>query len=311
MDRPNSVGRAGTPALSSDLPVPTGVQRLLRLAAVEPAFLQTLAEHRDEAARAAGVRLSTAESTMLRAIPAPTLAQMVRALPPPPSARLPLLRRTAATAVVLLGGAVLADCSAGCKRGGPAAADATASVVASDADAEPPEAEAEVAADGTAGVEPDRDAGEALGLGVTGPDRSEFRVWHTGTASRGGIAPDMPAARSTGFRLAATEIDGPLDAGVVRRVILQHRPRFLDCAERAAIPAARVVLHIVIEAAGRVAQAVITGNEGGSEFFEECLVSAANGMQFPPASSPTRVDQAVELSTREGGATDPGGAGST
>ncbi|MBI5485785.1 MAG: AgmX/PglI C-terminal domain-containing protein [Deltaproteobacteria bacterium] len=101
---------------NGELAVPTGLQALLRLANAEAAFLRTLIERREAAANAAGIRLTRSERGVLRSVPAETLAGMARAMPPAPPAKLPFLRRTAATAVLLLGGAALADAGAGCKR---------------------------------------------------------------------------------------------------------------------------------------------------------------------------------------------------
>jgi hypothetical protein len=105
-------------------PVPTGIQRLLRLAAVDADFRDRLVAQRDAVAEAAGIALSASERAMLRAIPAAQLAGMAAQLPEPPSARRDFLRKTAATAVVLLGGAALSDCSGdGCGQAGGAGED--------------------------------------------------------------------------------------------------------------------------------------------------------------------------------------------
>lgn len=123
--------RAGLPA------VPTGIQQLLRLASVDPAFRARLVERRGDVAAAAGVILTANEAAVLAAIPAVQLEAMAAHLPPPAPPRRDLLRRTAATAVVLLGGAVLSD--TGCKpapqgtEGVPPATTAEASTGESDA----------------------------------------------------------------------------------------------------------------------------------------------------------------------------------
>jgi hypothetical protein len=88
-------------------PVPTGLQRLLRLAAVDPAFARELAARRAAVAAAAGVELTPSERAILAAIPAAQLEAMIAGLPPPEEDRRSFLRQTAASAVVLLGGAVL------------------------------------------------------------------------------------------------------------------------------------------------------------------------------------------------------------
>jgi len=99
------------------LPVPTGIQVLLRLAALDPAFRRQLTERRGDVAQAAGVELTPSERAILAAIPAAQLDQMAASMPPPPPPRREFLRKTAATAVVLLGGAAMAEPLAGCVRG--------------------------------------------------------------------------------------------------------------------------------------------------------------------------------------------------
>jgi hypothetical protein len=89
-------------------PVPTGIQRLLRLASVDEAFRAELIARRDAIAAPAGVDLTAAERAVLRAIPAAQLTAMIAGLPPPTDDRRTFLRSTAASAVVLLGGAAFA-----------------------------------------------------------------------------------------------------------------------------------------------------------------------------------------------------------
>lgn len=93
-------------------PVPTGIQRLLRLAAIDRAFLEQLVEKRDAIAAVVGVALTPTESAVLRAASRQQLEAMAAHLPPPEPARRDFLRQSAATAVVLLGGAALAACEA-------------------------------------------------------------------------------------------------------------------------------------------------------------------------------------------------------
>jgi hypothetical protein len=92
---------------------PIGLQRLLRLAAVDPAFLDELVLRRSTVADAAGITLSPAERAILAAIPAAQLRDLAGKLPPLEPPRRDGLRLTAATAVVLLGGAALAGCPPG------------------------------------------------------------------------------------------------------------------------------------------------------------------------------------------------------
>lgn len=94
-------------------PVPTGLQKLLRLASVDPGFARELLLHRERVAAAAGVELNGREQAMLQAVPEEQLRDMIESLPPPPEARRDFLRKTAATAVVLLGGAALSGCEDG------------------------------------------------------------------------------------------------------------------------------------------------------------------------------------------------------
>jgi hypothetical protein len=104
-DRPAG---ATTTTPATEVPaVPTGLQRLLRLAAVDAGFARELLARRAAVADAAGVGLTPGERAVLQSVPAAQLEVMVRTLPPPPVARRDFLRRTAATAVVLLGGAAL------------------------------------------------------------------------------------------------------------------------------------------------------------------------------------------------------------
>lgn len=98
-------------------PVPTGIQSLLRLAAVDATFRQQLLDRRDQVAGAAEVELTASERAILRAIPEDQLRQMAEQLPPPAPPRRAFLRQTAATAVVLLGGAAMASTIEACCGG--------------------------------------------------------------------------------------------------------------------------------------------------------------------------------------------------
>jgi hypothetical protein len=87
-------------------PSPTGLPRLLGLAAAEPRFAEALARDRDRAVAASGVTLSATESALLAATPAPALHGLVAAvnqgLPEVP--RRAFLRQ-AGLALLALGGA--------------------------------------------------------------------------------------------------------------------------------------------------------------------------------------------------------------
>jgi len=91
-------------------PVPTGMEKLLRLASVDEAFRQVLLEQRGDAAEAAGVELTPSERAILAAVPEGQLAAMAQQIPPPAPERRDFLRQAAASAVVALGGAALASC---------------------------------------------------------------------------------------------------------------------------------------------------------------------------------------------------------
>lgn len=97
-------------------PIPGGIQQLLRLAAVDPAFLEQLVARRAEVAEAAGIALNRSERQVLEASSETMLRAMAAQLPPSSRPRAARLRHTAATAVVLLGGAALAGGVAGCDR---------------------------------------------------------------------------------------------------------------------------------------------------------------------------------------------------
>jgi hypothetical protein len=118
-------------------PVPTGLQRLLRLAAVNPAFLEELVARRTALAEVAGVPLTASESAILAAVPEAQLRAMARAVPPPEPTRRDFLRKTAATAVVLLGGAALEGCPPGDSE--PAPTRPTVNLMAEEGGAAPDE----------------------------------------------------------------------------------------------------------------------------------------------------------------------------
>jgi hypothetical protein len=99
------------PGNSAELPpVPTGIQRLLRLASVDDGFRRELLARRGGLASVAEVELTASERAILQAIPAAQLEAMIGSLPPPAEDRRSFLRQTAATAVMLLGGAALSSC---------------------------------------------------------------------------------------------------------------------------------------------------------------------------------------------------------
>jgi hypothetical protein len=106
------------PEEQGELPaVPTGIQQLLRLAAVDRGFCEQLLERRDDVASAAAVELTASERAILRVVPAAQLARMASSMPPPSPDRRTFLRETASSAVLLLGGAALATTQIDCSRG--------------------------------------------------------------------------------------------------------------------------------------------------------------------------------------------------
>jgi hypothetical protein len=98
-------------------PVPTGIQTLMRLAALDPAFRDELLARRGAVADAAGVGLTRSEQAILAAVPVAQLERMVATVPPPPADRRTFLRQAAGAAVLALGGAALAQL--GCKDPSP------------------------------------------------------------------------------------------------------------------------------------------------------------------------------------------------
>ncbi|MBI5490020.1 MAG: hypothetical protein HY905_21985 [Deltaproteobacteria bacterium] len=113
----SGTSRTPEPALP---PVPVGLHRLLRLAAVDAEFRERLVVQRDAAASAAGVRLHPSEKAMLRAVGAEQLEQLAVRMPPPRPEQATRLRQIAANAVLLLGGAALLD-GVACRKAEPAA----------------------------------------------------------------------------------------------------------------------------------------------------------------------------------------------
>lgn len=95
-------------------PVPTGIEKLLRLASVDPEFRSILLAQRADAAAAAGVELTANEQAILGAIAVAQLSAMAEQMPPPEPRRRRFLQQAAASAVVALGGVALTACD-GCR----------------------------------------------------------------------------------------------------------------------------------------------------------------------------------------------------
>ncbi|MDX9999668.1 MAG: hypothetical protein RBU30_00075 [Polyangia bacterium] len=102
------------PGNARDLPpVPAGLEEILSLAAASPEFAAVLATDRARAAQAAGLSLSPAESSILSAVPASSLEQMIARVEraqDQPDRRI-FLERAAAAVAFLLGGAALSACA--------------------------------------------------------------------------------------------------------------------------------------------------------------------------------------------------------
>ena len=182
-------------------PVPTGIQRLLRMAAVDAAFLKELIERRTEVAEAAGVQLSPSERAILQVIPAEQITAMAAQMPPPPKPRRDFLRKTAATAVVLLGGAALSDCDS-CQS-------QSVSGGAGEAPPERPEHREMESEGGAAPKEPPPrrvEEREMAKIGGAAPDEPEpKRAEDRPTTTRGGAAPDEPQPKRAEDRPSTTK----------------------------------------------------------------------------------------------------------
>ncbi len=101
-------------------PVPTGMQKLLRLAAEDPSFRKLFVERRGQVADAAGVDLSASERAILASVPVRQLEAMIDRMPGVSGDRRGFLRQTAASAVILLGGATFGEAVSGCEKSPPA-----------------------------------------------------------------------------------------------------------------------------------------------------------------------------------------------
>ena len=157
-------------------PVPTGIQRLLRLASVDDGFRRELIERRADVATAAEITLTASEAAVLAAIPSKQIEQMAAQMPPPAAPRREFLRQTAATAVVLLGGAALGESVTGCRK------------KPKETDAETPERPDNREMEKTGGAAPD----EPL-------DRPDHRM-----QAPGGAAPDVPPDRPDDSQIMKT-----------------------------------------------------------------------------------------------------------
>lgn len=91
-------------------PIPTGLQRLLRLASADAAFEAELVRRRADLAPAAGIELAASERAILAAASADQLRAMIASLPAPPMDRRAFLKEAAVAALAALAGTQLAAC---------------------------------------------------------------------------------------------------------------------------------------------------------------------------------------------------------
>lgn len=197
--RPTIVG-GRPPGDDAELPpVPTGIQRLLRLASVDDDFRRELVARPAALATTAGVDLTASERAVLEAIDARQLDEMARNMPPPPAPRRDFLRQTAATAVVLLGGAALSGTIQACCPGlgedsPPRALRRDMQEDGGASPEEPPERPESRLMETEGGAEPDEPPEPTEGIDELiedledATDRPEHPQMHT----TGGAAPDLP-----------------------------------------------------------------------------------------------------------------------
>ena len=98
------------------IPVPMGIERVLRKAAVNEDFRHKLLEDRAAALEASGLALTPSERAILLGAPEDQLASMIEQIAPADPTRRSLLRRLAAAAGIALFGAGLAGSGSSCKR---------------------------------------------------------------------------------------------------------------------------------------------------------------------------------------------------
>lgn len=183
--------------------MPTGIQRLLRLASVEEAFRKKLIEQRGTIAKAAGVPLSETESKILSAISVRQLEAMIRSMPPLEDDRRSFLRQAAVSAVVLLGGAGLAQATTSCEAKPSANAEdpvqrpnrkdmETEGGAAPHEPPERPEHNDTLRVGGAAPDEPPPRPDQPAPPTGSQPDMPPPRPKHTDTRTKGGSDPSLP-----------------------------------------------------------------------------------------------------------------------
>ncbi|MBI5502766.1 MAG: hypothetical protein HY907_21150 [Deltaproteobacteria bacterium] len=200
--------RAPEPSLP---PVPVGLHRLLRLAAVDADFRERLIAQRDAAAAAAGVGLNASEKAILRAADAGQLLQLAERMPAPRPEQASRLRQIAANAVLLLGGAALLD-GVACRKAEPAAPgeapDAAMSAEAVPAPGRVPRAD--VAGSGGDAAEPAPDAAvEAAAAEGGSPPDAEDDAATLAAETSGVAAQDLAASDAAATAEGEGEEDAP------------------------------------------------------------------------------------------------------
>lgn len=146
-------------------PVPTGIQKLLRLAGEDPQFRRLFLTQRADVSGAAGVVLAPSERAILAAVPTRQLEAMIDRVPPAAPDRREFFRQTAASAVVLLGGATLGHTVSGCEKKATSLREDDPS-------------------------RPDRNTTKEVGGAA--PDEPPPRPEHREMETDGGSAPDLP-----------------------------------------------------------------------------------------------------------------------
>jgi len=98
-------------------PIPRGVEVLVKKAAIDPAFKQTLIEKRAKAADEIGLKLEPAEAAMLSAVPANQLETIIANTNVSEVSRAAFLGRAAAVMLAALGAVATQGCNAPTTKG--------------------------------------------------------------------------------------------------------------------------------------------------------------------------------------------------
>ncbi|MBI5526886.1 MAG: hypothetical protein HY897_11180 [Deltaproteobacteria bacterium] len=104
------VGGRGTAAKSGKVSVPVGIEKVLYLAATDPAFRERLRADRDAVISDAGIQLRRDEAAILRGVPDEQLSLMIENIDPAADGRRRFLKSVAACVAatsVVVGGAIL------------------------------------------------------------------------------------------------------------------------------------------------------------------------------------------------------------